>query len=111
MQFSQIMTDAVFYWERKRIVYNLILAILALACWGQDIFGGGLQHMVGGLIVLLVFAMIANFLFSLAYAVDIAFQVTPLRERWRRVRWMLFLSGTAIASTLALWVMLDQGMA
>ena len=37
MDFQTRFADAVVYWERKRIIYNVILAVLVLVCWGRDI--------------------------------------------------------------------------
>ena len=111
MDIKPHVADAVSYWERKRIVYNIVLAILVLACWGEDIFSGGPAQLLGAGIVLLILAGIANVLYCFAYPVDLAFQMTPLKAVWQRRRWILFTSGLVLASTLALWVMLHTGMA
>jgi hypothetical protein len=111
MDIKPHITDAVSYWERKRITYNGVLALLVISCWGEDILAGTPAHWLGAGIVLLVLAGIANVLYCAAYAVDLAFQMTPLKAVWQQRRWLLFTSGLLLASTLALWIMLHSGMA
>ncbi len=111
MDFRSRFADAVSYWERKRIIYNGVLAVLVIACWGTDIADGGPRQWLGAAIVLLIFAGVANFLYCFAYPVELAFQLTPFRERWQRFRWLLFATGVILASVLALWIMLRPGMA
>ena len=102
--------DAVNYWERKRIVYNLVLIVISLYCWGAEIVFGGPREWIGGSLILLVFAIIANLLFCMAYPVDLALQASPLKQRWTETRWVLFVSGLALASGLAFWILLRTGM-
>ena len=111
MEFKSLFADAVSYWERKRIIYNVVLAILVLACWGTDILSGGPRQWLGAAVVLLIFAGVANALYCFAYPVDLAFQLTPLKEGWQRFRWLFFATGVILASILALWIMLRPGMA
>lgn len=111
MEFKSLFTNAVSYWERKRIIYNGVLALLVLVCWGADILSGGPRQWLGAAIVLLMFAGVANALYCFAYPVDLAFQMTPLKGSWKRFRWLLFAAGVILASILALWIMLRPGMA
>ena len=111
MDLRSLFADAVCYWERKRIIYNGVLAILVLACWGADILSGGPRQWLGAAFVLVVFAGVANALYCIAYPVDLAFQMTPLKGGWKRFRWLLFTAGLLLASLLALWIMLRPGMA
>ena len=111
MEFKSLFADAVSYWERKRIIYNVVLAVFVLACWGTDMLSGGPGQWLGAAVVLLIFAGIANALYCLAYPVDLVFQMTPLKEAWRRFRWLLFATGVILASILALVIMLRPGMA
>ena len=99
------------YWERRRIVYNVVLAILTLYCWGPEILASEPRSLLGLAIVLGVFALIANVLFCLAYPVDVVLQLFSLDGMLKTTRPVLFASGLAIASGLALWVLLGTGMA
>ncbi|MEO2017222.1 MAG: hypothetical protein ABGZ53_22935 [Fuerstiella sp.] len=111
MNFRESFVDAATWWERKRLLYNGVLVIFAVICWGREIILGGPRVWLGGGIVLLVFAVIANALFCVAYPVDLAIQASPLRNIRAVTRWALFVSGLVLASSLALWVLLGQGMA
>ncbi len=111
MPFKSIVLESVSYWERKRIIYNAVLAILVLIYWGADILSTGPRQWIGAALVLLIFGGVANVLYCIAYPVDLAFQMTPMRYRWQQNRWMLFTSGVILASIIALWIMLRPGMA
>lgn len=111
MNFSECLKDAVSYWERKRILYNAVLVVLTLICWGPDILPGGPRAWIGGGLVVLVFAGIANVLYSLAYPVDLVLQMSPYRTLWLSSRWLLFTTGLLLAVCLALQIMLGDGMA
>jgi hypothetical protein len=99
------------YWERKRIVYNAVLVVLTLACWGSEMVADGPRAWLGAAIVLTGFAVIANALFCLAYPIDVALQLFSLEEMLKRTRPVLFACGLAIATSLALWILLGSGMA
>lgn len=109
--FQRLFVDAVGYWEPRRLIYNLVLALLVLGCWGQEILAEGPVDWLLALVFFGVLALVANLLYCLAYPVDVVLQLTPLQAIWRRLRWLLFSSGLAIASGLALWMMLRPGMA
>lgn len=108
---KEMVLDAGRYWELMRIPYNLVLATLAIACWGRDMLAQGVVGVIGGLVVLLFFAIAANMCFCGAYAVDILFQLTPLRRYRVYPRLVLFVSGTMLASVFALYVLLGDHMA
>lgn len=109
--YKQLVIDSVQYWERMRIVYNLVLMTLAITCWGAEMLSGRAIDLIGGMVVLLMFAVPANVCFCAAYPVDLGLQLTPLRDSWRRWRWLLFLCGTLLASAVAVWVLLGDHMA
>lgn len=111
MSISKSFTDAVGYWEPKRILYNLILFALVMICWGEDIISTRPGEWLGVAAVLFFFAVFANLLYCAAYPIDVALQMSPLRDIWTHTRWMLFAAGTTLAGVLAVWVMLAPGMA
>lgn len=111
MNVSECLRDAAAYWERRRLVYNAVLVLLAMIGWGREIYAAGPRGWIGGGIILLVLAVLANLLYSAAYPLDLAFQLSPLRGFWLRTRWVVFTAGMVLASGLALWVMFRQGMA
>ena len=111
MNFRNSFVDAATWWEPRRLLYNAVLVILTVICWGHEFVVGGPRVWLGGGIVLLAFAAIANALFCVAYPVDLAIQASPFRNIQARTRWAFFVSGLTLASTLALWVLLGTGMA
>lgn len=111
MNLKSVLNDAIFYWETRRILYNVVLIVLVAACWGKSILSEGPGQWLGAAIVLLFFATIANIFYCVAYPIDLAMQISPYQSVWKRVRWALFVAGLGLASALALWVMLGTGMA
>lgn len=92
-----ILTDVIGYWERRRLYYNLILALvvvgMALLIWPRTLRLLSLQN----LLWIFVLAVLANVCYSAAYAVDIVVQLSAYREGWRRWRILLWILGTLLA--------------
>lgn len=109
-RFSELTVEAARFWEPMRIAYNGLLALLVLVFWGPEILTGRFLDLAAGAIVLLFFAVLANLCYFAAYPVDIAVQLTPLRRYRQTFRWLLLLSGMALAAVLALNVMLVDHM-
>ena len=103
--------EIVSYWERRRVVYNLVLLILVVICWGADIWASGPMQWLGAFVVLSLFALGANALYCLAYPVDLALSFSPLKRHWLPRKWILFTTGMVLAAGLSLWIMLRPGMA
>jgi hypothetical protein len=96
-----ILTDALRFWERLRLLYNGILAGVVGYCLLPRLLNpGGLD---GGVVTLQLFlcAVLANVAYTTAYLVDIPVQLSDFRDRWRRWRFGLFVVGTAFAAGLA----------
>ena len=98
---SEILTDAIRYWELRRIAYNAVLAVvvvtLFLAGWPAS-----LGHItVNSAELIFVLAVLANVAYCAAYVVDVAAQSSAYRATWKRYRWVLFVIGVLFASILA----------
>jgi hypothetical protein len=103
-----IVKDALLYWEPRRIAYNL--ALLGVAGW---IVYRTWPHFQPALTMqslppLLVLAAIANACYCAAYGVDYVMQDSPLRDRWRRRRWILWLAGTLSALLFEYYWIVDE---
>jgi succinate dehydrogenase/fumarate reductase cytochrome b subunit len=96
-----VLSEAIQYWEPRRIVYNLalaaVVAVPAAVYWAQirDRISFEL------LLALLVLAVLANVCYCTAYIVDIPMQLSEHGARWRRWRWMLWLFGVLFGAALA----------
>ncbi len=104
----EVLDDAIRYWERRRIVYNVIL-VLVVAGWvvlTWPHFRSALT--LNSLFRLFVLAVLANVCYSSAYVVDIALQYSSFRTTWLRVRWILWLVGTLFATVFANYWIADE---
>jgi hypothetical protein len=99
-RFADLAADALRYWEPRRLLYNLVLAAVVVihfvAAWpgsrihlNRDTFFG-----------VFLLAVVANILYCAAYAVDVFVQFSGVRGEWRRLRWILLLTGTAFAAVI-----------
>src|SRR5215470_3283016 len=98
---SEILTDAIRYWELRRIPYNAVLvavvAALFLIGWPASLG----RMTVNSAELIFVLAVLANVAYSAAYVVDVAVQSSGYRATWKRYRWLLFAVGVLFASILA----------
>ncbi|HWB59830.1 MAG TPA: hypothetical protein VG733_10065 [Chthoniobacteraceae bacterium] len=95
----EIVTDALRYWEPRRIVYNAVLTAIVIGWFIAD-------HSPFAMILRTAIfwffppAVMANVAYCAAYLVDIFVQLSGFRSVWLRYRWGLFLIGLAFASIL-----------
>jgi hypothetical protein len=93
-------TEAIRYWEPRRIVYNVVLASVVLiyffvsAAPNRSVSFDQVQ-------LLFLLCVLANIAYCAAYLADLFAQVSGFRERWRGLRWLLFVVGLAFAAILA----------
>jgi hypothetical protein len=92
--------DALRYWERRRIAYNLLLAAVVIvyfiAGWPQS---RGVVTLDGALSLFLL-AVLANVAYCTAYLADIFLQLSAVDEQRRRWRTVLLLVGFTFAAVL-----------
>jgi len=98
---KEYVTDALRYWEPRRIVYNGVLVAVVVAYFviyrSHAIAGFSVDSLLG----LFLLAVLANVAYCAAYPVDFLWQVSGFREEWRRRRWILLLIGISFAAILA----------
>ncbi|MEZ5956253.1 MAG: hypothetical protein R3C27_03455 [Hyphomonadaceae bacterium] len=92
-------TDAIKFWERGRVVYNLALVAISLAVLAPMGFDQRTWFVYGSLLLFL--AVMANLLYCVAYPVDLFVQASDFRDAWRTLRWTLLAFGTLFAMTQA----------
>lgn len=97
----EIVTDAMRYWEPRRLLYNGVLSVLVViyffALWPGSV---GLFS-VGGLITLFILAVLANVAYCAAYLPDIVLQFSHYRTRIHQLRTALLVIGILFAAALA----------
>jgi cobalamin synthase len=107
-RFGELLSDAVRYWEPRRIGYNGILALVVLGwvvfTWPH--FRSALTW--NSLLVLCVLAVLANICYCAAYLVDVPAQYTSYAQFWRGRRWVLWLAGVLFAALIACYWVADE---
>jgi hypothetical protein len=94
----EIASNALRYWEWRRLVYNAALFSVVAAHFLAGLPDSAHQIEFNALLVSFLLAVFANVLYSVAYPVDVFVQLSALRLLWLRLRWVLFLIGTATAA-------------
>jgi len=94
-------TDAVRYWEPRRVVYNVLLAMIALIHAAPPLLQGRFHINVPMITTVLFLAIGANICYCAAYLVELVMQFTSFREVWHAHRGKLFLLGCVFAGLLA----------
>lgn len=107
-EFRGILTNAIGYWERRRILYNLLLTAVVIGwialTWPH--FRPAFRW--DSFVALLVLAVLANLCYCAAYIADLSMQYSSFRDRWRRWRWALWLGGTLFAILFANYWIADE---
>jgi hypothetical protein len=105
--FRALLSDAARFWEPRRLLYNFILATVTftwlVATWPH--FRPALT--LTSLIPLSILALIANACYSVAYFLDLPFQLSSSASR-NRLRWSLWIAGTLFAILLTNYWIADE---
>jgi len=95
--FRGFLADAIRFWEPRRLVYNLILALVVVvwivASWPHF----RPMFTLHSLLLLGFLALLANACYCAAYFVDIPMQGLSVGTALRRQRWGLWVIGTLFA--------------
>lgn len=93
-------TEAIRYWEPRRVIYNLILVAMVAAYFVAGYPASKQNLTTDTILVLFLLAVVANVASCAAYLVDIFAQMSGFRELWRSARWILFAVGLSFAAIL-----------
>ena len=98
--FRESLTNALRYWEKMRVVYNVILVLVVAGCfaWNHSALGSKLS--VNLFMSMIFCGILLNVLYCSAYIVDVLVQMSEFRERWSNLRWVLFSIGATFAAIL-----------
>ena len=99
-----ILTDAIRYWELRRIVYNAILlgivVVVFMLRWPASRSALSVDLAQG----LFILAVLANVAYCAAYVVDVVAQYSTFSARWKRYRWLLFGVGVVFAGIITRFI-------
>jgi hypothetical protein len=106
--FREFLTDAIRFWEPRRLIYNLVLAVVVViwivASWPHFRPAFTLHS----LLLLGILALLANACYCAAYLVDMAMQSLSVGTALKRQRWGLWVIGTLFAILLANYWIVDE---
>jgi hypothetical protein len=101
-------TDAIRYWELRRLPYNAILALIVIAYFWIGFPASKQVLNANFVLVLFLLVVIANVLYCAAYLADIFAQVSAFRDVWRRMRRIVFATGTLFAAIITRFVAMGK---
>ena len=93
-------TDAIRFWEPRRAIYNLVLAVVVILYFVTGYPSSKSMLSVDFVLGLFLLAVAANVAYCAAYLVDVFVQASGFREVWQRSRWVLFVIGTTFAAII-----------
>jgi len=106
--FRPVLSDAIHFWEIRRIFYNVVLTAAAFAWVAFSWPHFRPAFTLTTVLPLTVLALLANACYCAAYLVDIPMQRSTLVATWKRRRWILWLVGTLFALLLANYWIADE---
>ncbi len=99
----EAVSDAIRYWEPRRIAYNVVLALIVLAYFAINWPHSRTAASFDGVLILFALAILSNICYCAAYLGDVFVQISGLRDVWQRWRWVLFVIGTIFAAIITRW--------
>ena len=102
---KDLITDAICYWEPRRLVYNGVLAVLVLVRAWPVLPSRWRRAGLPALAALFVLAVAAKVAYCAADPVDGSLHCSEFRATWRRYRWVVFMTGLLTAAALV-WLAL-----
>ena len=97
-------TDAIKFWEPRRVIYNLALAAIVIIYFAVGYPSSKAVLSIDFLLGLFLLAVVANVAYCAAYLVDVFVQASGFRDTWQRSRWVLFAIGTTFAAVITRFV-------
>ena len=93
-------TEAIRYWEPRRLVYNAVLAAIVLTYFGLGYPASKAALSLDMAQVVFLLAVLANVAYCVAYVADIFAQASGYRDHWRKYRWVLLTVGVLFAGVV-----------
>jgi hypothetical protein len=98
--FRELITDALRYWELRRVAYNALLGLIVLGHFLASWPASRSSVTINGLLGMFLLTVLANVAYSVVYVVDMFIQLSGFRASRRRWRSMLLVVGFAFAGVL-----------
>jgi hypothetical protein len=102
------LTDAIRYWEPRRLLYNAVLAAVVLAYFWFYYPASRTALTVDTELIIFELAVMANVAYCAAYPVDVFAQMSGYRDLWRKYRWLLLIVGLSFAGILTRFLALGM---
>lgn len=97
-------TDAIKFWEPRRVIYNLALAAVVIIYFALGYPSSKSVLSVDFFLGLFLLAVAANVAYCAAYLADVFVQASGFREVWQRSRWVLLAIGTTLAAIITRFI-------
>ena len=98
---GELVADALRYWEPRRLLYNLVLAVVVVAHFLTSWPTSKSFLVWNNVLGLFVLAVLANVCYCAAYVVDLFVQLSGSHASWARWRWLLLVIGILFGAVLA----------
>jgi hypothetical protein len=104
----EYLTNAISFWEPRRVLYNLVLAVIVIAYFVAGYPASRAVLSIDFILGLFLLAVAANVAYCAAYLADIFVQASGFREVWQRTRWVVFVIGTAFAAVITRFIAMSM---
>jgi hypothetical protein len=98
--FRDSVSEAIRYWEPRRLIYNFVLAGIVLAYFGWNYAASRPKVSLDLALLLFFMTVLANVAYCAAYPVDLFVSASSYREQWLKYRWIIFVIGLLFAATI-----------
>lgn len=98
--FRQSVTDAIHYWEPRRLIYNPVLVLIVVICFAVYYPASRKALSINLALEVFLLAVLANVAYCAAYVADLFAQASGYQEQWRKYRWIVFATGVLFAGII-----------
>jgi len=102
--FREAASNAIRFWERARIGYNVVLAAVVVGHLIAGLPASRSQLTLDFALGIFILAVLANVVFCAAYPIDIFAQMSTFNMVWLRVRWLVLGIGILFAAVITHFV-------
>jgi drug/metabolite transporter (DMT)-like permease len=98
--FRERITEAIRYWELRRLIYNAILFLILAVYFTMNYPASKNALSVDEVLMFFLLAVLANVAYCAAYLPDVFAQASGFREQWQKYRWLVFIIGATFAGVI-----------